>query len=213
MVAEKTRWLELAECAGATHLYYEGVWPDGEDEPLDAAALDACRSTCDECPVRRRCLDLVMTQERGYASQNRYGVAAGLTPAQRWSLEKRAALNCEKCGRTLDPTRLRAGNYDCECGARRTVAPIPDNGDRWSRRHTTLARRALAYLVADSDAGVTLPNPKPLSDEWGVHKGDMMRVYRELQADGLIERNETDTEWVVAVAAVPAREWQPLHLR
>lgn len=213
MVAEKTKWLDQADCSHATHLFYDGVWPNGEDAPLDAGALAACRLVCDHCPVKRKCVELVMAQEAGYAAANRFGVAAGMTPAQRWSLGKREALACEDCGRTLDPTDLRNGDYRCFCGASRTVAPIPDDGDRWSRRHTTLARRALAYLVDGSDPGVELPAPKALADAWGVHKRDMKRVYEELCADSLIRRNAEGTAWVVSAHSAPGREWNPRHLR
>jgi len=213
MTAEKTAWLARAQCAGATELFYERVWPKGEDHPIDREGLEYARDVCAGCPVRRLCLELVMTQEKGLAAANRFGVAAGMTPAQRWSLEKRAAMSCEACGRTLDPNDLIHGRYSCVCGQNRTVAPIPDDGDKWSRRHTTLARRAIAFLVDGSTPGVLLPSPTALADDWGIHKADMTRVYRELAEDSMIVRNETDTAWVVTGAGTTGKEWVPRHLR
>ncbi len=217
MVAEKTIWLERAACRGATAVFFDDIWPGGGRDPLGEdtveTALATARAVCDRCPVRRQCLELALETETGMAAVNRFGLTAGFTPAQRWTLEKRAAMRCEQCGIVLDPTKIREGNYDCECGAFRTVAPIPDRGDPWSRRHTTLARRVLAFLVDGVGSGTPLPHPTPLSDSWGVHKTDMLRVYRALAEDSLIARNESNNEWVRTGEGVRHAMWQPPHLR
>jgi hypothetical protein len=214
VVAEQHRWMDDAACKGATALMYDAVWPgDLDGGPADPDALEHARSMCNVCPVRRRCIELVMEHERGIAAANRYGVAAGMTPEQRWTLEKRRAMRCELCNEVLDPMKVRHGVYDCECGHRRSVAPIPDKGDAWSRRHTTLARRVIAFMIDGTAEGMPCPAPTPLADSWGVHKNDMVRVYKELHNDGLLARNAGDDGWVRTGAGVRRAEWRPLHLR
>lgn len=63
-------WCDRAACRGRTALFF------AEDQFSQRVALAVCRG----CAVRAECLaDVMATEPRGV----RYGVVAGLTPAQR----------------------------------------------------------------------------------------------------------------------------------
>jgi ribosomal protein L37AE/L43A len=184
-------WTDRSPCKGVTTLFYDAIWPevDGEwvTEP-DEDALIRARQMCAACPNRGRCIETVMTDEKGRAAENRFGVAAGTTPAQRWTMEKRGTWRCERCDRPIDPLRVISGILYCETCRKhsRLVAGIPDAGDGWEPRHTTLAKRVLAYLVEHHPPGDRIDPPRLFADSWGVRAGDMTTVYDALIADGTI---------------------------
>lgn len=210
------RWTEAAPCFGATEILYGRVWPvdpdTGEQAPdPDPDQLYRARLVCMTCPSRELCIERVMEHEHTKAAENRYGVAAGTTPAQRWSMEKRGTWRCERCDGVLDPLKVIAGTLYCEhCRQRaRRVAAIPDGGDDWQPRHTTLARRVVAFIVEDHPIGATVPNPTSLSDRWGARRNDMVRVYEALLADGTLEtRGNSSRRRYVRIGGTVAA-WRP----
>lgn len=208
---ETVTWRHSARCTqlGLTDdVFFEDVWPiQGGDEhgaQHDAEALTAAREVCDACPVRRRCFAKAMAEERGVGAAFRFGVFAGTTPLQRWSIEHRGSQNCPLCGTVLDPNSLRAGEIVCpeECAIDRTVPPIPDGGDRWTRRHTTLARKVIRWLVEEVVVGGAVPRPTNLAEQWGERRTDMTRVYEALVTDGTL--GFTDSGYIRKAARVGA---------
>lgn len=210
------KWTELVPCRGATEVMYGRVWPVDPDtgeqvlEPV-ASELRRARRVCLSCPSRERCIERVMTDEHTRAAENRYGVAAGTTPAQRWSMEKRGTWRCETCDRVLDPMKVIVGTLYCEhCRkAARRVGLIPDGGDDWQPRHTTLARRVVAYIVEEHGVGENVANPTALSDAWGARRNDMVRVFEQLLVDGTLTTvgNGSRRTWVRSGGTVAA--WRP----
>jgi hypothetical protein len=182
-------WREQASCRGSNHLFYGSVFPY-EDEPwtADPAGLAAARAICSGCPVRRECAVAILEQEDGLAIEERYGLTAGLTPQQRWSLSRRNTMRC-KCGYVRDPLDLLAGRLECpRCTIDLVVPGIPETGDRWAKRHTTLARKLIAWLIEHTERGDKIPNPTKMAPELGATLHDVIRVYEGLVADGTLMR-------------------------
>lgn len=63
----------------------EAWFPDPSDQ---RATYDAIK-LCDSCPVRQECLDDTMRIEAGLGKISRVGIFGGLTPAQRFNLERK----------------------------------------------------------------------------------------------------------------------------
>ena len=196
--------------------FFEDIWPD-EDNPngpnLNEEALADARSVCGGCPVRTACYESVMTYERGTAAMYRMGFVADMTPLQRWSAEHRSTVYCPECGATMDPRAVREGDVACPnwCAIDRTMPPIPDSGDRWTRRHTTLARKMVRYLVEnDVKEGDKLPRPRALAEQWGDRANDLCRVFEALAADGTLTlEGGTYRRGVIRGAW---KEWKVIHL-
>jgi len=97
-------------CTGKAHLFFAdfddiaGVLPF---DPTEARAL------CDTCGERRECLDAAMVHEVGTIESQRFGIYAGLTPEQRYTLERRGDSWRCWCGDLRDPIDLRAGLLCC----------------------------------------------------------------------------------------------------
>lgn len=106
---------------------------EGEDVELffDPVDPSRAREICDRCTARRECLAAEASYETGTPKAHRFGVYGGMTPQQRYTLERRGTeLRCP-CGELRDPIDLRAGELCCaRCTVRGEMAPIPDNGDR-----------------------------------------------------------------------------------
>lgn len=207
---DEKRWQLRALCRGTTSLFYEAIWLDVDSDP-DPLALEHAAAICAACPVRRPCFAQVLGDEENAAVANRHGLAAGMTPQQRWSAEKREASHCCECGEILDPINVALGNLDClACGNKRRVPPIPRDGDTWNRRHTILARRVVEWLVNEINVGASIPLPTPLARKFSVRTADMVRVYEALVADGTLER----VGKVYHRRSNPAsfRTWEPRHL-
>jgi hypothetical protein len=183
---------------------------DFDDVPVSTAYANA-RDFCDCCPVRRGCLEVEMKLEGSEGLDHRYGIFAGLTPAQRHSLFKRGtALKCAECGESYDPVDLRQGQLSCSCGTL-TTAPIPDRGDQWTDRHTKLARITIAWISDNVAMGGEMPDALALSRKLKVGVKDLRRVYHALIEDhvllkgkGIIRRRHVSAS---------AKQWTPVHLR
>lgn len=207
--------MDNAPCRSATNVFFGDIWPD-LDEPADPDALEFARSVCLSCPFRKPCAVMVMEDERSKAAVNRFGLAATLTPYQRWVLEKRDTLRCEKCHVTLDPDDVRRGilsHVACK-NARKKVAPIPDDGSDgsdWQPRHTTLAHRTLEF-VRSHEPGDKLPSATTLADRWGVRRNDVVRVYAEFEATEEIARKGNVTAPCYVRLGGTTGAWHPLHL-
>lgn len=167
-------WLLRALCRGKRTWY-----DDGEADP------ELAREVCDRCPVRARCLDEALDFEAGVAISGRFGVWAGLTPAQRISVEKRNAVACPVCSAPFDPRLVRSGVVRCPADPAhvdRALEPIPDGGDQFSRRQLAVARR----IVTESVVGATVPRPHVLSARWGVPLADVQRAVVSLVLEGAV---------------------------
>lgn len=211
------QWRDEAICKGALSYFYERPLPIDDEgvRSIDVEAVDAARSMCDVCPVRGQCFEQSMADEAGKAISNRDGVAAGMTPHQRHSAEKRSSVRCPVCGRTYDPVLVRDGIVRCPMDSRhvsRNGPPIPEDGDGWTKRHTALARRVVAHL---DESGDPVLRPQTLARQWDERPTDMARVYEALVMDGTIKR--TSKGYVRARRAhakrVDPSTWEPLHLR
>lgn len=192
-------WRTDALCRGATDAFYD------EEHPEHA------RESCDRCPVRTQCLADALRYEKGADATRRYGVWAGLTPAQRVSAERRGAVVCPVCGAGLDPTLVRAGVVRCPSDVRHTdriMSVIPDEGDDWSKRHLVLARRVLRSL----EDGTRPSRPRSLAALWKVKEADMRRVYEALVNDGtLASDGHGNYSRTHAAAKIDAATWEPAH--
>ncbi len=173
-------------------IFFEDIWPDEEDpngpKPV-AEAIAAARAICGACPVRAACYEDVMAYEKGQAAMYRMGFVADMTPLQRWSAEHRKTVHCPQCGAALDPRAVREGSISCPnwCPIDRDMPAITDDGDRWTRRHTTLARKVVRYLVEnDVPVGGALPRPRTLAESWKDRANDMCRVFEALTSDGTL---------------------------
>lgn len=97
-------------CEGKGHHFFapfdevDGVLPF---DPTEARAL------CDRCGERRECLDAEMRHEVGTIESQRFGIYGGLTPEQRYTLERRGDSWRCWCGELRDPIDLRAGVLAC----------------------------------------------------------------------------------------------------
>lgn len=216
-----TAWLLRAACKDEpTPTFFDRIWPvdsaEEQPEPLEER-LAYARSFCDRCTVRQTCFAEVMEQEGDDPAMYRYGLRAGLTPAQRWSLKHRGTIDCPVCEYPLDPKDLRAGVYRClwnGCDIDRELPPVPDAGDKWGRRHTTLARKVLRWLEDHVAEGATIPPAKALATEWGDRKTDMSRVYQALLIDGSLVKVRTTyiRGTVRRHEAFNPDRWVPAHL-
>lgn len=178
----------MAECRGASlATFYDDPWPDGK---LDEVAVEVARKVCHDCPVRRACFADKMEYERGNEASERYGVQAYLSPGQRESIEKRGIARCRGCDSWRDPVLLAKGILHCpiNCGVPdRTIIPPPHQGDQWTKRHTTLAKRIVGWLVDEVSPGDDVPSPRQMSEMMGgVRYSDVLRVYRELVTDNTL---------------------------
>ena len=215
MQDDEKRWQRHASCYGVTEQFYGNVFPEAnydESDPTEVneEALATAKGICAVCPVRRQCFGVVMDDEDGMAAANRYGVAAYMTPGQRWSAEKRKAIVC-KCGEFYDPLEVVTGHLVCAiCGRERTVPPIPEHGDQWNKRHTLLARRVVAWLVETTAVGDPVPLPTPQARAFEVRTADMVRVYEALVSDGTIERD--GKRYKRSSNPASHQTWEPQHL-
>lgn len=208
----------MATCLGASPAtFYDDPWPQRSDKkglgPLDESAVEAARSVCHDCPVRKACYADVAEYERGKEAAERYGVQAYLSPGQRESIEKRGIGVCHGCGAVRDPVLLAHGTLRCPraCGVpERTIIPPPHQGDQWTKRHTTLSKRIVGWLIDSVEPGDEVPAPRKMSELMGgVRYSDVLRVYRELVADGTLNLELQDYSRGDRVAS---HNWKPRHL-
>ena len=89
------------------------------------------QDTCGVCPVTGECLDAAMAVERGRGTA-RVGVAGGLLPGQRRTLEIRGSkARCEDCGNRFLPTSGQQQRCrSCRVSMSRTAVQAPWPADR-----------------------------------------------------------------------------------
>lgn len=209
----KNDWLDDAKCVGALRVFYEDT--ENEDGSYDQEGLAAARSLCDVCPVRRRCHAEAQEDELHRSSSERFGVRAGLTPEQRHSAVLRKTVKCPVCGSVFDPKLVRQGIIVCPVSkshVNRTTIAIPDEGDGWSKRHLTLARRVLRYME-DHPRQTNMPSMTAMSDELGERWHDVKRVYEALTVDGTLRKNGNKFVRSARSKRIDPDTWLPLHLR
>jgi hypothetical protein len=141
-------------------------------------------------------------------------VQAGLTPEQRFSLQERGTLR-HSCGHVRDPLDLANGHLICPtCGIDRDVPAIPLDGDRWRKRHSTLARKVVRWMVSNIELDGALPSPTSLAVDMQVRSQDMVRVYEALCADGTLDPGRgRQPSYRRAAKVGVVRDWTPIHLR
>jgi hypothetical protein len=201
-------WRERAACLeadGKVQMFFEDIYPDtielasGVERvgPPDREALATARSFCDRCPVRRECFAQALEDDDGNQVDFRFGLRGGMTPAQRWSAEHRKTVCCPVCDTVLDPNSIRSGEIACPnwCDIDRTLPPIPDEGDKWNRRHSTLARKVVRWIVEEVTVGAVLTSPSRLADQWQERRTDMVRLFKALVLDGTLEFDDTAKEY------------------
>jgi hypothetical protein len=167
----------------------------------DEMDVAACRMFCEVCPVRSECGEQAMTEEGNTDIANRFFVRGWLTPAQRISIQRRGGLK----GR--DPMHLAQG-WDVD----RQVPPVPDEGDRWSKHHTTLARKLVRYLDSNRIKGSWIPNRGDLCTVLECNPAPLERVLDALVQDGTLDI-VTDGWYVYRGGANVVGSWLPIHLR
>lgn len=183
---------EDAACKGKPpRWFFEDLWLDSRVS--FTKGLTRARSYCNVCPVRGACLAMEMRYEVGMAESHRAGIYGGLTPAQRYSLEKRGMDYSN-----VDPIDLQD--------------MIPDRGDEWAERHTILAREVIAWLVENCEPGAEVPSASKMSRTLTARVGDMRRIYEALRADQILRRTNEGILIRQATAA-SSRNWLPIHLR
>lgn len=194
-------WLQRALCRGKRTWY-----DDSECDP------ELVRPTCDRCPVRARCLEEALDYEADTAISGRFGIWAGLTPAQRISAEKRGAIRCPVCSTPFDPRLVRSGIVRCPASAEhcdRVLEPIPDDGDNFSRRQLAIAKQ----LTAAYGVGDRVPRPHVLAARWGAPLLDVQRAVVSLVLEGAVlkvgrghlVRTAIEGETPVPVPSAPKR--------
>jgi Transcription factor WhiB len=206
--------MEIEACKGSDpELFYEGSLDDGQTPRLTADHLLVAAKYCDQCTQRTACLVSALGEEATAPMKHRFGLRAGLTPAQRYSVHKRGGANCPSCKMPFDPMSFRTGVLACKtCGFTRRVQAIPPEGDDWQDRHTLLAARVLDYFVTHhSKRGdkAKLPSPHWLSKKFIVRKADVSRVYDALAYDMTIEK--VGVVYYLRATKVELRLWVPPH--
>lgn len=197
-----------AACRGKpTAWFFEGEW-----ELSYTKGMARARVLCDDCPVSAACLDLAMEHEARSAETHRFGIFGGMTPHQRFSLERRGQeVACPVCSELRDPVLLRDGDLSCiNCGYSGEMAPIPNRGDQWTPRHTTLAEEVIAWMVENVEPDGEVLSAAKLSRKMSVRVNDMRRVYEALIADHVMELVGTK---LLRRATGATRGWIPPHLR
>lgn len=177
----------------------------------DEERVGDARAVCARCPVRSQCATQALVEEGSSAVELRSGIRGYLTPAQRSTIAKRGGLA------GVDPLALATG-WDGE----RRIPSIPDDGDQWSRHHTTLARKVVRWLVDNVDVGATLPTQASMCKALSCHPTPLRRVMEALVQDGTLDFAGTRTGKQANGATVryvrrktPRRvaSWLPPHLR
>lgn len=189
--------------------FFDEPWAD---DALQVDVLERTRDAyCGLCPVRRSCLADIVEVERGQVAADRFALVAYLSPGQRESIEKRGIGTCPKCGAVRDPILLAQGILRCPllCGQREVlVTPPPHEGDAWTKRHTTLSKRIVAWVYDNTQPGDSVVSPTQMSEMMGgVRRSDVLRVYRELVTDGTLI--EVDKAYHRGATIASHNTWRP----
>lgn len=171
-------WVKDALCTG-----FVTIPPLGIQVPLAAiffpsdASYNAPRSICALCPVRLQCGTDALEEEWGESKNDmRHGMRAYMTPAQRHTIERQGGLN----GR--DPMKVVLGRK-----GKKPVPGLPDDIDRWSRHHTTLARKTVRWLIDNVGVGEALPTQAKLCETLSCNPSPLRRVMEALVQDGTLD--------------------------
>ena len=78
---DRQAWTSMAACKGQTATMFPA-------HHKDTQYIVAARKVCDECPVRRECLDYALE----YPAADMHGVWAGLTPRQLAAEQRRRGI-------------------------------------------------------------------------------------------------------------------------
>jgi hypothetical protein len=201
-------WRDLAACLGTD--------PDAFFDPAVPAMEDVRDRLCRNCPVRKACLADTMEREQSFVAADRHGLLGYLSPGQRESAEKRGVLRCPKCNRTRDPVLLAQGILKCpvNCGQKtRMIPPLPHDGDQWTRRHTTLSQRIVAWVIDNTERGDVLPTPTHMAELLGgVRRSDVLRVYTAMVDDRTISRKGKEQVYTRRSPTGTLRTWYPAFL-
>lgn len=204
-------WRETAACRNVpSRVFFEDAFPENDEGNSipDPAGVARARAFCARCPVRLQCHEDTTRVEAGYALYRRFGIFAGLTPGQRYSLWRRDSWRCDRCLEVYDPQGIVAGDAVCSCGWF-SEPPIPDEGDLWFPRHDLLLERFIAWLVDNTEPGDRVPPPYKMLEILGYRrKDDMPLIYARLLDDGLLERGEGRAVWRKAGKAA-FKVWRP----
>lgn len=193
---QRQPWVAEATCRGVPKPFDEAI--HGATPDVRALNLKEAREMCRCCTVRIPCCEQALVEEAG--QEQRFGLRAWLTPAQRQAIERNGGLK----GR--DPMLLAQG-WD----GKRKVPPIPDSGLTWSRHHTTLARKVVKWLVLSTEIGGSLPPHAKMCTVFGCNPDPLARVLSALVQDGTLDCANGRTYTRRNTPRVIG--WLPLHLR
>jgi DNA-binding GntR family transcriptional regulator len=97
---------------------------------------------------------------------------------------------------------------------RRRVPPIPDEGDKWTRHHTTLARKLMKWVSENVEVGEKLPTKATLLRKMECKTTPLDRVLTDLVQDGILDVEKgAKVTYVRRRGARAIGEWVPAHLR
>lgn len=205
----KQPWVLKSACLSSDpDLFFDDI--DGERGIIEKAnAIKKAQSICAGCVVRQSCADQCMLEEADADEQHRFGFRAYMTAEQRVSIQRRGGLN----GR--DPMKLVQGR-----DGKRRVPPVPVDGDKWSRHHTTLARKVVRWVVDNVDIGAQLPQQAELATTLECKAEPLRRVLRALVQDGTLDFSgregrgaNANTTKYIRRGAPRVLGWLPTHLR
>lgn len=208
----KQPWTTHALCKAHPDLFYvenpEGGGTTGGSNPYKEA-----RALCASCPVRAECGFDALEEEKGLKEDMRSGLRAYMTPAQRVSIERRGGLRPGQ-----DPMQLVLGR-----DGKRKVPTVPDEGDRWSRHHTTLARKTMRYLEDNVAIGAKLPTQSKLCELLDCNPAPLRRVMEALVQEGTLDfsgtkagsrgANGATVSYVRRRASRAIGSWTPNHIQ
>lgn len=168
----KQPWVRESACLGVrTNIFFDDI--DCAREGAKTDAIKVAQEVCKFCPVRKECGEQAMFEEGDAGDDKRFGFRAYMTAEQRTSVNRRGGLK----GR--DPMRVVRG----WAGS----APIPVEGDRWSRHHTTLARKTVVWLIENVPEGEQLPTQAKMCAALACQPGPLRRVMDALVSDGTVD--------------------------
>lgn len=208
-LAVKQPWVLASACAGVEHLFLEN--------DLRATYADECRPYCEACPVRVECGEQALTEEGGSDLASRYFMRAWMTPAQRVSIHRRGGLQGRDPmylmqGVEVRPDELAEDARLHRKRRRRSVPPVPDEGDRWSKHLTTLARKLIREVLCEMKRGTTLDPLDVLCKQLECNLAPLTRVVEGMVQDGTLNQG-ADGTLVYRGGSRVTGDWTPLHLR
>lgn len=209
-LAVKQPWVLRAACVGVEDVFLENEGRKGY--------ADECRAYCSGCPVRVECGEQALTEEGGADIACRFFVRAWMTPAQRVSVQRRGGLNGRDPmylmqGVEVLPDELAEDVRLHRSRRRRAVPPVPDEGDRWSKHHLTLARKLLRWCDVNIVQGQVLPNESELLTTLDCNAAPLARVLVGLVQDGTLDQGGDTAAYTYRGGSRVVGDWLPLHLR